>query len=219
VLVVARSSATARGANRARHILVELTTELRRARIDRGLSQADVARAVGLSGPQVCRIEHGRSPEVSIALLCRLLSVVGLELSARAYPAGEPLRDSAHAALLGRFRARLHGALRWRLEVPLPASGDLRAWDGWVGGPGWRIGVEAETRPTDLQALQRRLALKMRDGDVDVLILVLSDTRHNRGLLRVHDGDLSGRFPVPGRRAVELLTAGVHPGGNAIVLI
>ncbi len=217
--VVARGSATARGADRARHIVAELTTELRRARIDRGLSQADVGRAVGLRGPQVCRIEHGRSPEVSIALLCRLLSVVGLELSARAYPAGEPLRDTAHAAVLGRFRARLHGSLRWRLEVPLPTSGDLRAWDGWVGGPGWRIGVEAETRPTDLEALQRRLALKVRDGGVDMLILLLSDTRHNRALLRAHEDDLAGRFPVPGRRAVELLAAGVHPGGNAIVLI
>jgi transcriptional regulator with XRE-family HTH domain len=214
-----RSSATAAGADRARHVVAELTTELRRARADRGLSQAEVGRAVGLSGPQVCRIERGRSPEVSIAVLCRLLAVVGLELSARAYPAGEPICDRAHAALLGRFRARLHGSLRWRLEVPLPAPGDLRAWDGQVGGPGWRLGVEAETRPTDLQALQRRLALKQRDGGVDGLILVLSDTRHNRELLRAHGDDLVERFPVPGRGAVELLAAGMLPGGNAIVLL
>jgi hypothetical protein len=48
---------------------------------------------------------------------------------------------------------------------------------------------------------------------------VLSDTRHNRELLRAHGDDLVQRFPVPGRRAVELLAAGMPPGGNAIVLL
>ncbi len=207
------------GADRARRTVADLTTEIRRARVDRGLSQAEVGRAVGLSGPQVCRIERGLSPDVSIAVLCRLLAVVGLELSARAYPAGEPVRDRAHAALLSRFRARLHSSLRWRMEVPLPVAGDLRAWDGQVGGASWRVGVEAETRPSDLQALQRRLALKLRDGGVDALILVLADTRHNRELLRAHADDLVQRFPVPGRRAMELVAAGVPPTGNAIVLL
>ena len=35
---------------------------------------------------------------------------------------------------------------------------------------------EGETRPTDIQELARRLALKKRDGGVDRLILVLKDT-------------------------------------------
>lgn len=207
------------GADRSRRIVAELTTELRRARVDRGLSQAEVGRAVGLDGSQVCRIERGLSPDVSIAVICRLLAVVSLELSARAYPAGEPIRDGAHVALLGRFRARLHRSLRWRTEVPIPIPGDLRAWDGQVSGADWRIGVEAETRPTDLQALQRRLALKVRDGGVDGLILLLTNTRHNRDFLRAHGGELDERFPVPGRRALELLGAGLLPGGNAIVLL
>ena len=214
-----RSSAAFVGADRARRTVAELTTEIRRARVDRGLSQAEVGRAVGLSGPQVCRIERGLSSDVSIAVVCRLLAVVGLELSARAYPAGEPVRDQAHVALLARFRARLHRSLRWRAEVPLPVPGDLRAWDGLVNGASWRGGVEAETRPTDLQALQRRLALKMRDGGVDALILVLADTRHNRALLHAHGDELAQRFPVSGRRALELLAAGAHPGGNAVALL
>jgi transcriptional regulator with XRE-family HTH domain len=193
-----RISATSVGADRARRTVAELTTELRRTRVDRGLSQAEVGRAVGLSGRQVCRIERGLSPDVSIVGLCRLVAVVGLELSARAYPAGEPIRDRAHVAVLGQFRGRLHRSLHWRVEVPLPVVGDLRAWDGHVSGEGWRVGVEAETRPTDLQALQRRLALKLRDGGVDALILVLADTRHNRALLQAHGDELVQRFPVPG---------------------
>lgn len=206
------------GADRARRTVAELTTETRRARVDRGLSQTEVGRAVGLSGPQVSRIERGLAPDVSIAVVCRLLAVVGLELSARA-SAGEPIRDQAHVALVARFREHLHRSLRWRAEVPLPVPGDLRAWDGLVSGAGWRVGIEAETRPTDLQALQRRLALKMRDGGVDALILVLADTRHNRTLLHAHGDELAQRFPVSGRRAMELLAAGAHPGGSAIALL
>jgi transcriptional regulator with XRE-family HTH domain len=202
-----RSSAVSVGADRARRIAAELTTELRRARIDRGLSQADVGRAVGLSGQQVSRIERGLAPDVSITGLCRLLAVVGLEVSARAYPTGEPIRDRAHVALLGRFRQQLHRSLRWRTEVPLPIAGDLRAWDGHVSGAGWRIGVEAETRPTDLQALERRLALKLRDGCVDAVILVLANPRHNRALVQAHRDELVERFPVPGRRALDALDA------------
>lgn len=36
---------------------------------------------------------------------------------------------------------------------------------------------------------------------------------------RAHGDDLAQRFPVVGRRAMELLAAGVNPGGNAIVLL
>jgi hypothetical protein len=148
-----------------------------------------------------------------------MLAAVGLELSARAYPSGGPLRDAAHAALLDRLRLGLHRSLGWATEVPLPLVGDLRAWDALIRGRTSRCGVEAETHPTDLQALERRLALKQRDGAVDMVLLLLLDSRHNRSLLREHADVLQERFPVAGLRARELLAAGASPGGNAIVLL
>jgi hypothetical protein len=156
---------------------------------------------------------------MSIVTAAELLATIGMDLSARAYPSGGPLRDAAHAALLGRFRASLHPDLSWATEVPLPIAGDLRAWDAVVGGRGWRCGVEAETRPRDIQALERRVALKQRDGDVDHVVLLLLDSRSNRALLREHGDLLQERFPVPGRRALELLGAGRSPGGNTLVLL
>lgn len=48
---------------------------------------------------------------------------------------------------------------------------------------------------------------------------MLANTRHNRTLLQAHGEELAQRFPVPGRRAMELLAAGLHPGGNAVVLL
>ena len=82
-----------------------------------------------------------------------------------------------------------------------------------------RGAIEAETRPRDVQALERRLALKQRDGGVDWLILLLADTRHNRTFLAGPGSSLRARFPLDGRRALELLAAGVDPGQNAIILL
>ena len=43
--------------------------------------------------------------------------------------------------------------------------------------------------------------------------------RHNRDFMRAHGAALAERFPVAGRRALELLHAGIDPGGNSIVIL
>jgi hypothetical protein len=101
----------------------------------------------------------------------------------------------------------------------MPDRGDLRGWDGVVVAEGWADPVEAETRPTDVQALQRRLALKLRDCGFTEVILLMLDSRHNRSLVREYRSLLSDAFPVSGHRALELLGAGVDPGGSSIVLL
>jgi transcriptional regulator with XRE-family HTH domain len=186
----------------------ELGEELRRARVAAGLSQQTIARSIGTSHMTVGRIERGVAPNVSLRRLARALAVVGLELTARAYPAGSPLRDAAHAALLEKLRALLHFSLRWRTEVPFPNPGDMRAWDALIALPGARIGVEAETRPRDGQELERRLALKHRDGGVDHLILLLADTRSNRAFVRDRQAELAALLPGKQQDALARLAAG-----------
>jgi transcriptional regulator with XRE-family HTH domain len=207
------------GAAHGRALRTMVLGELRGSRLDRGLGGADVADAVGISRAQYSRIERGLTESLSIEQASVLLAAVGLELAVRVYPAGEPLRDKAHATLIERFRSILHPSLRLHTEVPFPVPGDRRAWDVVVVGAGWRHGVEAETRPRDRQALERRLALKLRDGDVSSMSLLLLDSRHNRDFVRAHAKAFIERFPVPGRRALELLGAGVDPGGNAVILL
>lgn len=197
-----------------------MLAELRGARIDRDLSGASLARTVGISTAQYSRIERGLTAGVTIEQASVLLAAVGLELSVRAFPAGEPIRDAGHARLLTRFRARLHRSLRFQTEVPFPDPGDLRAWDVVVsGGGGWRHGYEAETRPRDRQALERRLALKSRDGAVNGVSLLLLDSRYNREFVIANRDELLQRFPIPGRRALELLGAGVDPGPGSVILL
>jgi transcriptional regulator with XRE-family HTH domain len=214
-----RQRAVDLGTARGRKAVADIARELELARLNHGLSYTEIGRAVSLSDSQVGRIARGRSPSLSIELASRLLAVVGLELSVRAYPKGQPVRDAAHLGLLDAFRSQIHPSLRWRTEVPLPVIGDLRAWDAIVGGRDWDLAIEAETRPPDLQALDRRLALKQRDGGIDSVILLLSDTRHNHELVRGNDAWVSTRFPVVGRRALELLSAGANPGGSSIVFL
>jgi hypothetical protein len=99
----------------------------------------------------------------------------------------------------------------------LPIPGDKRAWDRVLRGAAIVIGVEGETRPTDIQELARRLALKKRDGGVDRLILVLNDTEWCRRVVRLND--IGESFPIPGRAALKALAEARDPGGDAIILI
>ncbi len=214
-----RERATDVAAHRGRAMTAGLLGDLRSARHDRGLGGAEIARAAGISPAQYSRIERGLKAGLSIEELSVLLAAVGLELVVRTHPGGEPLRDAAHIALIDRLRLRVHRSLRFRTEVPFPAPQDRRAWDVVIAGPDWRHGVEAETRPRDRQALERRLALKLRDGDATSLSLLLLDSRHNREFVRANRDVLAERFPQPGRRALELLGAGANPGANSVILL
>ena len=98
-------------------------------------------------------------------------------------------------------------------------AGDRRAWDGLARASDVRVGVEAETRARDAQALKRRLELKQRDGAVERVVLLLADTRHNRSFLRAVGRDFLDAFPIPGAVALERLARGRDTGGNSIVLL
>jgi transcriptional regulator with XRE-family HTH domain len=208
-----------RATERARDAVRNAGRDIRVARRDRNLSQARVGEAAGLSTSAVSRIERGLSPDVSIRKVTFLAEAVGLEASFRLFAGGAPIRDRAHAALLARFRGRTHRDLRWATEVPLPNPGDARAWDALLQGRDWRYGVEAETAPRDVQALARRLTLKLRDGHVDGILLVLPRTRRVREFLEVGRPLLEPLLPVAGRVALASLRRGEDPGGGSIVVV
>jgi hypothetical protein len=51
------------------------------------------------------------------------------------------------------------------------------------------------------------------------MTVLLLDSRHLRAFVRAHAEVLREAFPLSGVRALELLAAGVEPGGSAIVLL
>jgi transcriptional regulator with XRE-family HTH domain len=217
--VVTRERRIDPGRRLARRWLARIGEEFREARLGAGLTQRQVGAAAGISHAQVSRVELGLAPNVSFATLAVIAAILGLDLPLRAYVSGDPIRDAAQVALLSRLRALLPRHLTWRSEVPLAIPGDRRAWDGEVGGDGWRLPVDAETRLRDVQALARRSALKRRDDGDPTVLLVVADTRHNRSVLRLAAADLAAAYPLPGATALSALRAGVAPTASAIVLL
>jgi transcriptional regulator with XRE-family HTH domain len=220
--MVTRQRPVERGTERAQELITTLAREMRVARRGAGLSQRFVAERAGVSEAWLSGFEHGKASNPGLLAVARVLAVSGLDLSARAYPSAVgAARDVPSARLLTRFARTLHASLRWNVEVPLPRPGDQRAWDGVVAHShgAWHYGVEAESRPTDGQALSRRLSLKKRDGQLDGVILVLPETRATRAFLREFGALLGEDFPIPGSVAVRRLRAGENPGGSAIVVV
>jgi transcriptional regulator with XRE-family HTH domain len=217
--MVTRERLRDRGNRRAKVMLGDLGRELRDVRRSLGLSQAAVARAAGISSSWLSRIERQEADEASLRLICVLASIVGLDLSARLFAGGAPLRDAGHHRVRERFRSLLPAGAPWATEVPLPRMGDQRAWDALTRLWDVRVGIEVETRPTDLQAMERRTMLKARDGGVDRVVLVLADTRHNRQLLREAGESLRGSFALQGNAALAALTSSKDPGCNLLVLV
>ena len=155
---------------------------------------------------------------MTLDLVARMAAALGNQLAASLYADGDPLRDRAHLALLARLRKRLAPSLRWRVEIPIPIAGDRRSGDATISAARWTALVEAETRLGDLQQVERRAAAKQRDLGAERLILLVSDTRHNRAVLRLHP-ELAERFPIDQRRCLSALAQGEDPDGDAIIVL
>jgi transcriptional regulator with XRE-family HTH domain len=196
-----------------------LGAELRLGRIDRGLSQDFVAAEAGMSRSQLGRIERAQVAGLRIEQVCRVAAAVGLAVSVSAHPDGDPARDRGQLRLERRLRPILPPGAGWQTEVPMPIPGDRRAWDAVVTMVGRRGGFEFEMKVTDIQSLQRRLALKLRDGAVDVMVLVVADTAANRRILREHREELRELLPLDSREVLACLRAGRLPGANGIVVL
>lgn len=202
-----------------RRLQAALGSELRSARLARGLRQIDVARAISVSDAQVSRTEHGLLPKLGVSDLARHGAVVGLRLNARFFPTGGGLRDEAQLSLLRRLRARISNRWSWRLEAPLDRAGDLRAFDAVLTNGGATVAVEAITRLHDVQAQLRAITVKQRDGGIGSLVLLLAATHANRRSLASAADLLTTTFPFGSKATLAALEAGEAPTANGLVLL
>ncbi|MDL2335784.1 MAG: helix-turn-helix domain-containing protein [Chloroflexota bacterium] len=193
-------------------------TELRQERQTANVSQRSVAKALEWQQSELNRLERFAIPNVALVRLVEIASVLGLEVSVRLHRIGDPIRDSASQALIARFLASVAAPYRVIREALLPTAGQ-RSWDVLLRIGAQLIGVEAVTRIRDIQALVRHIRLRERDGGVDHVLLVLSDSVHNRALVGQLIEALGPRFATPRRDVIEALKAGRPVPGSAVLLM
>ena len=100
----------------------------------------------------------------------------------------------------------------------MPIHGDLRAWDERLNGPA-SIGVEAETRPSDLQAVERSMSAKKRDSRVQRMMPLIPATERNMAPVRRHLPSLRQVFPLDTRTYMATIRDGRDPGADGLVVL
>jgi transcriptional regulator with XRE-family HTH domain len=190
----------------------------RELRLAAGLTQATIAGACGISRSTYADLERGRTKQVTLLRAAIVSAALGQNLSVKLYPVGPPVRDAAHVQLLSDFVQRVSPAWRRTYEAPIPIQGDRRAWDLVLVGP-IAIGVEAETRPGDLQALERSMHLKQRDSNLKRVVLVVRGSRRNRLLIRELLPVLRTAFPLGTAEVMRALREGRDPGADGLAVL
>jgi transcriptional regulator with XRE-family HTH domain len=202
-----------RGEDLARGLVAELRTERQVANV----SQRAIARELGWHQAQLNRLEQFDFPNVSLIRLAEIGAVLGLELSVRIHRIGDPLRDRASQGLIRRFVSLVASPYRVTHEALLP-SGGQRSWDILLRVGAILVGVEAVTRVRDVQALVRHIRLRERDGGVGHVLLVLSDSGHNRAMLGQLLEALGPSFTTSRREIIDALRTGRPVLGSGVLL-
>lgn len=217
-----RETRQVRGRRRGAMLVGRTLSELRDRRLFLGASQRRVASELGVSQSQYWRLEANELPNVSVRTISELASVLGLELSVGLHELGDPIRDRGQQALGKRFDATPSPAWRNTAEVLLPNPGDRRSWDRLLrltGDVSQLVGADLETRIRDVQALVRRTRERERDGRVDAILLVLSDSATNRRLVDELRHALGPSYATSPRRILGALREGRPLAGSGVVLL
>ena len=193
--------------------------EIRDARLSAGIGLRTAGARAGMSHTQFRRLELGNIERLTVEHLARGCAAVGLQPLIRTAPGAGPALDSGQLALIGRLRRELPSSVTIATEVPLPIPGDRRAWDLVLGLAPSPLPVDAEARLRDIQALQRRSALKLRDSEFDRLLLLISDTANNRRILAAYREELRPAFPIDTRQVMAALRAGMTPEASGIAVL
>ncbi len=210
-----------RGRRRGRELTRGTVTQLRDARLGAGISQAALAQQLGLTQAAISMLEGHKVDELSLVRVSEIAAILGLEASLTLHPVGPPIRDKGHEALIARFRKHLAPAWRVTREAPFPGAGDPRWWDVLLRLPSERhlVGVEAETRIRDLQALVRRMKGRAADGGADLIVIVLSDSATNRGLIGAFRDALGPAFSTSPAAILRALADGSRVPGSGVLLL
>lgn len=205
------------GDRQLRRTCVRFGEEFREIRLRAGVSQAAVARAIGVARSVICRIEQG-DPHVSPRIRARAASALGADLRVSIYAESAPLiHDAAHARTVEAVLAMCHPSWRVTLESPVPGPG-RRSTDIRLDRDLDIVLLEVESRVRALEAIIREGAEKRAAVAASVgpehrlhVVLVLPPTRHHKGLVAAHPRIVTAAFPAAEGTLLEAMTTSDAP--------
>ena len=191
--------------------------DFREIRLRAGVSQAAVARAVGVARSVICRIEQG-DPDVSPRIRARAAATLGADLRISIYAESAPLiHDAAHARIVEAALELTHTRWRATIECPVPGPG-RRSSDIRLDSRLDTILLEVESRVRALEAIiregnEKRAAVAATIGpDRRIhVVLVLPPTRHHRALVAAHPRIVASAYPASSGALRFALTDPVAP--------
>ena len=213
------------GDRQLRSTVARFGDEIRQLRLRAGLSQAVVARAIGVDRSVVCRLEAG-DPAVGLRLRARVAVVVGGDLRLVCYGGGTPiLLDTAHARLIQGLLELSHPGWAVTIEAPVPGPG-RRSSDVRLARGADIVLIEVETRVRSLEAIIRECQGKRADvaaqsvGSRVHIVLALPRTRHHQAIVRAHPTILATAFPIASSQleAAMISVDGHWPGDGVLWL-
>ncbi len=190
------------GDRRLRTIARRSGDEFRLLRLRTGVTQAAVARAIGVNRSTICRLEAG-DPAVTNEVRARAAAVVGAELALGLFPAASPLiHDAAHARLVERLLRMRHPSWRARPEASVQGGG-RRSTDLRLDRGRDIVLIEVESHLQVLEAAIREgnekralVAQVSPSGSRVHSVLVLPPTRHHRTLVGNHPETIAAALPI-----------------------
>jgi transcriptional regulator with XRE-family HTH domain len=195
-------SAIHNGDRQLRRTSVRFGEEFREIRLRAGVSQAAVARAIGVARSVICRMEQG-DPDVSPRIRARAAAALGADVRITIYPEAAPLiHDAAHARLVEAVLELSHPGWQATVESPVPGPG-RRSSDIRLDYGSDTILLEVETRVRALEAIIRECAEKraMAEGAFGPgrhvhVVLALPSTRHHRTVVSSHPRIVATAYPA-----------------------
>jgi transcriptional regulator with XRE-family HTH domain len=220
------------GDRQLRRAATRFGEEFRLIRFRTGVSQAAVARAIGVDRATICRMEAGR-PTVADRTRARAAAVLGADFRLGIYPDATPLiHDAAHARLVEALLRLRHPSWHAKVEAPVPGPG-RRSTDLRLDRGDQVVLFEVETRVHALEAIIRECEDKRSavaadaaarlspadaaatavaaDGRQIHVVLVLPPTRHHRTVVATHPGTIKAAFPASTADIRRALTSAALP--------
>jgi transcriptional regulator with XRE-family HTH domain len=199
--------------------------DFRELRLRSGVTQADVAEAIGVDRSAITRLERGDT-DVSSTIRARACACLGADFRVQLYHERSPLLfDAAHARVIERFLAPCHRTWHPLVEARVPGPG-RRSVDIRLQRGGDVVLVEVETRVRRLEEVIRELHSKRQAFELEEprhrvhVVLALPPTTNHFALARTFESLIRTVFPAKRRDLEAALASATLPWpGDGLIWI